>query len=131
MEKQEHAAVTIQSNYRGWRVRKEFQELRLHRQTPMPTKNARNTADGNGFMLLKYVKHNTSTTDAHYTIAVFVGNRWCADFEGNLYLIMHGHNEGDNETRKVVKSNKLWLKQVDNVQNEELRFGQNQVFVCA
>lgn len=62
----------------------------------------------------KYGYHPPFVSDCTYRIAIYVGNRWAADSDADLYIILNGEKSD---------SQKLVLKQ----SAEEPRFQQNQV----
>lgn len=49
-----------------------------------------------------------------YTVSIYTGNRWAADTDADLYIILHGESSS---------SEKHWLRQ----SLEDAKFAQNQV----
>ncbi|KAE9549449.1 hypothetical protein FO519_007343 [Halicephalobus sp. NKZ332] len=124
----ENAAITIQKHYRGYLVRKKIAEKRSESpkletieegvmdtdeeeeqprlDSAFSKDNAEEEEPGDGAMT--------------YLVRIFTGNRWAADTETDLYIILHG-DMGESEKRILQQDFINWL------QSENPKFVQGQV----
>ncbi|VDP12701.1 unnamed protein product [Soboliphyme baturini] len=132
-KKEDAAAVKIQASYRSFRSRQKIKRQVKESTAAVPespgkssilsntqtvssnvSSNANDTEIGNETNNTNDNESPKSQLDCVYKIVVFTGNRWAADCDADLYVILYGI---------IGSSEKQWLKQDPNVS----RFKQNQV----
>uniref|UniRef100_A0A914D0B9 PLAT domain-containing protein n=1 Tax=Acrobeloides nanus TaxID=290746 RepID=A0A914D0B9_9BILA len=100
------AAIVIQKHYKGYRVRREMAEKKITEMEQLNDPDIEEAAMDSGgeqdsarlhTSFLEHghseenLSHRTDTDENFtYTVTVYTGNRWAADTEADLYLILHG-----------------------------------------
>uniref|UniRef100_A0AC34PV50 PLAT domain-containing protein n=1 Tax=Panagrolaimus sp. JU765 TaxID=591449 RepID=A0AC34PV50_9BILA len=100
----EEAAVTIQKHWRGYEVRKNLPEKQP--ETPVNLEEGLiDTDDENELhetlesgMSREVDKEESPDGPMTYMVRIFTGNRWAADTEADLHIVLHGE-DGDSEKR--------------------------------